>query len=64
MLTTQHRAFVDAARVSGNADLGIVFRHVLPNSLAPALVNASVTVGWSILGCERCGSRNRCSLTL
>jgi peptide/nickel transport system permease protein len=49
VLTTQHRAFVDAARVSGNSDLGIVFRHVLPNSLAPALVNASVTVGWSIL---------------
>jgi peptide/nickel transport system permease protein len=49
VLTTQHRAFVDAARVSGNSDLGIVYRHVLPNSLAPALVNASVTVGWSIL---------------
>jgi peptide/nickel transport system permease protein len=49
VLTTQHRAFVDAARVSGESDLGIVFRHVLPNSLAPALVNASATVGWSIL---------------
>jgi peptide/nickel transport system permease protein len=49
VLTTQHRAFVDAARVSGNSDLRIIFRHVLPNSLAPALVNASVTVGWSIL---------------
>jgi peptide/nickel transport system permease protein len=49
VLTTQHRAFVDAARVSGNTDLGLVFRHVLPNSMAPALVNASATVGWSIL---------------
>ncbi len=49
VLTTQHHAFVDAARVSGNSDFGIVFRHVLPNSMAPALVNASATVGWSIL---------------
>lgn len=49
VLTTQHRAFVDAARVSGNSDLSIVFRHVLPNSLAPAMVNASATVGWAIL---------------
>jgi peptide/nickel transport system permease protein len=49
VLTTKHRAFVDAARVSGNSDLSIVFRHVLPNSLAPALVNASVTIGWAIL---------------
>jgi peptide/nickel transport system permease protein len=49
VLTTRHRAFVDAAVVCGSSDGEIIFRHVLPNSMAPALVNASATVGWSIL---------------
>jgi peptide/nickel transport system permease protein len=43
------RRHVEAARAIGNTELSIAFRHVLPNSLTPGLIQASVTVGWAIL---------------
>ena len=49
VLSLRERSYIEAARASGNNDLQIVFRHVLPNSLGPVLAQASVTVGWSIL---------------
>lgn len=49
VLRTREEVFVDAARCSGNSELRAVLRHVLPNSLTPALVNASVVAGGTIL---------------
>jgi peptide/nickel transport system permease protein len=49
VLRTREEAFVDAARCAGNSELRVVLRHVLPNSLTPALVNASVVAGGTIL---------------
>jgi peptide/nickel transport system permease protein len=49
VVRTREEAFVDAARCSGNSERRVVLRHVLPNSLTPALVNASVVAGGSIL---------------
>jgi peptide/nickel transport system permease protein len=49
VLELRSRPFLEAARCSGNGDLRLVMRHVLPNSLSPPLVNASVLAGSAIL---------------
>jgi peptide/nickel transport system permease protein len=41
VLTIRHLEYVDAARALGASQLRIVFRHVLPNTLAPILVIVS-----------------------
>ena len=48
-LTNESKLFVDAARCSGAPERAVAFRHVLPNSLAPALIASSVAVGQAIL---------------
>jgi peptide/nickel transport system permease protein len=49
VLTVKHRTFVEAGRTQGQAERTIAFRHVLPNCLEPCLIQASVTVGFSII---------------
>jgi peptide/nickel transport system permease protein len=49
VLAQRSRGFVDAARALGRGEAWIALRHVLPNALAPALIQASVTVGFAIL---------------
>lgn len=49
VLTIRERRYVEAARASGDTELSIAFRHVLPNAMAPGLAQASVTLGWSII---------------
>lgn len=41
--------FVHAAIASGLGRRSIIFRHMLPNGVAPVLVNASFGVAWAIL---------------
>jgi peptide/nickel transport system permease protein len=48
-LALRERRFVEAARVAGNSELRVAFRHILPNAMAPLLVQLSVTVGWGVL---------------
>jgi peptide/nickel transport system permease protein len=48
-LSLREIEYIEAARCVGNSNLRIVFRHLLPNSLAPALVQLSVSIGASIL---------------
>ncbi len=48
-LTTREQPFVEAARCAGAPPFAIVFRHVLPNSLTPALVGTSVAIGQAML---------------
>jgi peptide/nickel transport system permease protein len=48
-LSLREREFIEAARCAGSSDLKIIFKHLLPNAVAPALVQSSVTVGWAIL---------------
>jgi peptide/nickel transport system permease protein len=48
-LSLRERRFVDAARVSGNSEMRIVFRHILPNAMGPAIIQSSVNVGWAVL---------------
>lgn len=49
VMTQRVRGYVEAARALGNPEIVIALRHVLPNSLAPALIQASVTIGFAIL---------------
>lgn len=49
VLSLRERPYIEAARCAGNSDLEIIFRHLLPNSLGPALVAGSVNVGRAIL---------------
>src|SRR5712692_8668941 len=48
-LSLRERRFVDAARVAGNSELRIVFRHIFPNAMAPAIIQTSVNMGWAVL---------------
>lgn len=48
-LTLRDREFVLAARVLGASDARIIFRHVLPNALAPVFVSATLGVASAIL---------------
>ena len=41
--------FVEAARLSGNSGARILTFHLLPNSLPPMMVQASLNLGWAIL---------------
>jgi peptide/nickel transport system permease protein len=49
VLSVRDRTFVEAARANGDTEISIALRHVLPNSIAPGLAQASVTMGWAIL---------------
>ena len=48
-LKVREMDFAQAARASGARDARIIFRHLLPNSLAPVLVTASFGVAHAIL---------------
>jgi peptide/nickel transport system permease protein len=48
-LKVREMEFAQAARASGASDARIIFRHLLPNSLAPVLVAASFGVANAIL---------------
>ncbi|BES73831.1 ABC transporter permease [Marinobacter nanhaiticus D15-8W] len=41
--------FVQAARLSGNSELRVLFGHVFPNTLPPMMVQISLNMGWAIL---------------
>ena len=49
LLRIREIEFAQAARASGARDARIIFRHLLPNALAPVLVSASFGVAWAIL---------------
>lgn len=48
-LSLREIEYIEAARCAGNSDRRIVFRHLLPNALAPALIQVSVSIGAAIL---------------
>lgn len=49
VLSIKEQQYVEAAKSLGASDRRIIFRHVLPNTLAPVLVQASLDIGWVIL---------------
>ncbi|MDV6375989.1 nickel transporter permease [Deinococcus arenicola] len=49
VLALREREFVEAARALGSSQSRVAFRHLLPNSVAPLLVQGSFDVGNAIL---------------
>jgi len=47
-LSVREELFVDAARVAGTPSYMILWRHILPNIMAPLIVRASIGVGFII----------------
>ncbi|MEK7777106.1 MAG: ABC transporter permease, partial [Chloroflexota bacterium] len=49
VLSVKENVYIDAARVVGSSTTRIVLWHILPNSMAPYLILASVALGGAIL---------------
>ena len=49
VVSVREEDYVEAARAAGVKDRNIILRHVIPNSFAPVLVQATLQVGISIL---------------
>ena len=48
-LSLKERDFIPAARSIGQRDMVIIFRHLLPNAMAPVLVSATLGIAGAIL---------------
>ncbi len=49
ILTVRENEYIDAARAMGAGDLRIMFRHIMPNAIAPIIVYGTMSVGGAIL---------------
>lgn len=49
VLSVRENVYVEAARAIGSSGSRIIFRHILPNSFAPILVNATMDMGTIVL---------------
>jgi len=49
VLTIRELDYVEGARALGASDLRLMLRHILPNSMAPLIVQATVSVSYAIL---------------
>jgi peptide/nickel transport system permease protein len=48
-LSLREKEYVEAAKAGGASDARIMFRHILPNTLGPVIVNGTLAVGAAIL---------------
>jgi len=49
VLSVKQKEFVEASLALGNGDATIIFRHILPNCLAPLIVQATANLAYAIL---------------
>lgn len=49
VLIERELEYVDGARLAGSGSWRVAFRHVLPNSLGPSIVGATLVTGYAIL---------------
>jgi peptide/nickel transport system permease protein len=49
VLSLREKEFIESSRVLGNSELYTMFRHVLPNCVAPLTVLATSMFGWVVL---------------
>ena len=49
VLAEREMEYVDGAKLAGNRPWRVAYRHVMPNSLSPSLVQATLVAGWGIL---------------
>ena len=48
-LSLKEKEYVEAAKASGSGDFRIMFRHILPNTIGPIVVSATLLTGTAIL---------------
>jgi len=48
-LSLREKEYVEAARAVGAGDMRIMFRHMLPNTLGPVVVNGTIAVADAII---------------
>ena len=48
-LSLREKEYVEAAKAAGAADARIMFRHILPNTLGPIIVNGTIAVAAAII---------------
>lgn len=51
VLQIKNAEYVDAARTTGASHMWIILRHIIPNCLAPIIVQATLSVGSAIIAC-------------
>ena len=49
VMVVKDQEYVEAVRALGASDSRILFQHILPNAMSPAIVQASLGVAWAIL---------------
>jgi peptide/nickel transport system permease protein len=49
VLSVKDQEFVEAAKAAGSSDLRIIFKHIIPNVMAPIIVQATLGVAIAIL---------------
>jgi peptide/nickel transport system permease protein len=49
ILTVKENDYIDAAHALGASDSRIMFRHIMPNAIAPIIVYATISIGGAIL---------------
>ena len=49
VLSIRENVYIEAARAIGSSNSRIIFRHILPNSFAPIIVNATMDMGTIVL---------------
>ena len=49
VLQIKDEEYVEAARATGSGNMRIIFRHVLPNTIAPLIVDSTLRIGINIL---------------
>lgn len=54
-LSIRREQYIEAARLSGAGTLRIMYRHILPNCIAPLMVQVSMDVGFTILAAAGMG---------
>ena len=55
ILKVKENEYVTAAKALGASDRSIIFRHIVPNALAPVIVQASLSVGTVVIGVAALG---------
>ncbi|MCM3709070.1 ABC transporter permease [Sporosarcina luteola] len=49
VLMVSNYDFVDSARALGTSDMSIIFKQVVPNSMAPMIVKSTLTIGGAVI---------------
>jgi peptide/nickel transport system permease protein len=49
VLSIKTNDFVEAARATGSKHMRLIFKHILPNTIAPLIVNSTLLIGGNIM---------------